>query len=114
MNNGEKFHFKMSEADPNNPEIIHAHKQFCRIIGVPYAFFSKNRPAVQEDICNRWLKSLAPGEENALYLAKLRKGAEFTSIRALLPETHTTLTNADIVGTILSDDRYDLDLDTAI
>jgi len=110
----DRFHFKMSANNPKDPKVIHAHKQFCKSIGVPFKFFQDNRPPVREEMANRWLKSLAPGEKKALFLAKVRKGSNLKAIRALLPETHTSLTNSDIISTILSCDEYILDLDMSI
>jgi hypothetical protein len=109
-NTSDRYHFKASPNNPNDAKIIHAHKQFCKIVGVPYSFFKNNRPAKREDIVNDWLGSLA-ATGPVIKLAKIRKGAELRSIRALLPENHTSMTNADILSTIIACDEYDIDLD---
>lgn len=56
-----RLYFKSSDTDKKDVKVIHAHKQFCKLLGVPHSFFAKNRPTLKENIVRTW-KS---GQEDA-------------------------------------------------
>jgi len=115
------YYFKNDPKNPRDPKIIHAAKQFCKIISVPYSFFAKNPEFMKNQIVGTWLSSLKV--DKAAIFAKLRKSQESDNmiIRALLPVEFTNMSNAELVAIIgeavkddfkiefvIGDDRDDL------
>jgi hypothetical protein len=47
---GQKIYFKVDLQNPKDAKVIHATKQLCKIIGIPYAFFAANRPSLKKNI----------------------------------------------------------------
>jgi len=102
------YYFKSDPKNPRDPKIIHAAKQFCKIISVPYSFFAKNTESMKNQLVGCWLPSLK--SEKSAVLGKLRKSstdANSSIIRALLPVEFTNIPNAEIltiIGEAIQDD----------
>jgi hypothetical protein len=101
------YYFKADPKNPRDPKIIHAVKQFCKILSVPHNFFAKNTDFMKNQIVGTWLSSLK-ADKSAVF-AKLRKSPEKDDmiIRALLPVEFTNMSNAElisIVGEAVKDD----------
>lgn len=94
-NDLETFYFKHDPEKPKNPKTVHAANQFCKIIGVPFGFLYKNPEHIRKTLVDCWLPSVK--QEQATVLAKLRKGAERTFFRAILPVEYTNISNLEIV-----------------
>ena len=95
---GEPMHFKFDKNNPLDATATQAHRQFCKIIGVPFKFFTENRPAIRNQIVGSWISSLAPAEgEETLRIIKVREGGLVKVIRALLPVSYSTISNSEVV-----------------
>ena len=102
------FYFKNDPDDANNPKIIHAQKQFCKIIGVPHSFFKNNRPPMKERMVSTWQISLNAEEKpkKTQFIARVREKEDHAVIRALLPIDYTTLDNHEILELVSSSVSY--------
>ena len=101
------YYFKSDPKNPRHPKVIHAAKQFCKMIGTPYNFFIKNPEYMRNQIVGCWLPTVS--SEKAAILGKLRKTPESENyvIRALLPVEYTNISNTEImalVGEAIGDD----------
>jgi hypothetical protein len=101
------YFFKSDPKNPNDPKIIHAAKQFCKIQKIPYSFFAKQPEYMKNSLVGCWLPSIKP--DKSAVLAKLRKTKtdDTDIIRALLPVEFTNIPNAEIVqmiGDAIKDD----------
>jgi hypothetical protein len=112
FNEFHSYYFKNDPKNPRDPRVIHAIKQFCGLMGVPYSFFAKNPEYMRRDMVSCWLPSLR--SEKSSVLAKLRsmsleKGGYI--IRAILPVEYTNLTNSQVMDAmsreVLDDYRID-------
>lgn len=106
------YFFKNDPSNPKDPEVIHAAKQFCKLIGVPFSFYFKNPESIRKQLVDCWLPSL--GAEKSLVLMKLRKtGPESTGwiIRAVLPAEFTNISNVEVLERVSSaiGDCYEID-----
>jgi hypothetical protein len=108
----QKYHFKMNRADPRNADTVHAHKQFCKYVKVPYSFFRDNRPHFRDAIVNAWQDGMRMQEHTAMKIFRLRKGSEHQTIRALLPDNYTCLDNYEILDALIRDTEKNLELVT--
>jgi hypothetical protein len=106
-----RYNFKMNQAEPNNPRTVHAHKQFCKYVKVPYAFFKKNRPNMRNEIVQTWQDSLQMEGKNELKIFRMRKGREHDTIRAILPDTFTCFNHYEIIDALTKETGLDLDLE---
>jgi hypothetical protein len=108
------YYFKSDPKNPKDPKIVHAAKQFCKIIAIPYAFFAKNTETMKNQIVSCWLSSLKA--EKSAVLAKLRKSTDTDSmiIRALLPVEFTNIPNSEILSIIGESIRDDFRVEFAI
>lgn len=94
------YYFKSDPEKPKHPKIVHAVKQFCSHMKVPYSFFAKNPEYMRNQIVGCWLPTLK--DDKASILAKLRKtptGDNYI-IRALLPIEHSNISNAEILNIV--------------
>jgi len=95
-----RIDFKRDPANPKDPKIIHAQKQFCRMLGVPHGFFMSNRPSMRESLVRTWQSGLETDDKRAKCVARVRQGGSVTMLRALLPERAVPPRAFDIVATI--------------
>lgn len=89
------YWFKNDPKNPRDPKIVHAHKQFCALMGVPHPFFAKNPDHMKNLMVGCWLPTLKP--DKAVVMAKLRKGKENDIIRAILPVEFANIPDAEIM-----------------
>jgi len=106
------YYFKSDPKNPKDPEVTHAAKQFCKLIGVPFSFYFKNPDGLRKQMVDCWLPTL--GAEKSLVLMKLRRtGPESTGwiIRAVLPAEFTNISNVEVLERVSSAiaDAYEID-----
>jgi hypothetical protein len=110
-NDFHNYYFKNDPKNPRDLRIIHAIKQFCNLMGVPYSFFSKNPEYMRRDMVSCWLPSLKP--ENSSVLGKFRNTKEKSDyiIRAILPVGYTNITNSQVMEAVALEilDDYKID-----
>jgi len=92
------YWFKNDPKNPNDPKIIHAAKQFTKLLGAPFSFFSKNPEHMKNQLVGCWLPTLKP--EKSQVLAKLRKSTNGYIIRAILPVEFTNISNVDALSAL--------------
>ena len=94
------YYFKSNPKKPNDPKVVWAAKQFCKMAGIPFSFFHKNPEYMKSHMVECWLPTLKP--EKSQILAKLRRTSEQDNfvIRALLPVEFTNITNIDVMEAI--------------
>jgi len=80
-----KIYFKKDTNKFKNPEVLHAIRQFCKIIGVPFNFFLNSLPSMKVDIFKIWQVSVTEDESKALKILKIRESPGCTIIRAIVP-----------------------------
>lgn len=98
-NDYHSYYFKKDTVNPRSPKVVHAAKQFCKMIGVPYSFFDKNPEHMKNKMIDCWMPSL--GRDSSMVLARLRTVGSETVFRALLPMEHCNITNVDIIGQLV-------------
>jgi len=81
-----RIDFKRDPSNPKDVKIVHAQKQFCRMLGVPHTFFTSNRPMMRESIVTSWQSGLETDDKRSRCIARVREGSNVAMIRALLPE----------------------------
>ena len=69
---GQRLYFKVDLQNPKDVKVIHATKQLCKIIGIPYAFFAANRPSLKKNIIRTWQAGLADDTKKAQNVFKIR------------------------------------------
>lgn len=98
-NDFQNLWFKNDPKNPNDPKIVHALKQFCKLMGVPHPFFAKNPDHMKNQIVSCWLPTLKP--EQAMVMMKLRKAKESGNIiRAVVPVEFANIPDADIMAMV--------------
>jgi hypothetical protein len=111
FNDFHNYYFKNDPKNPRDARIIHAIKQFCGLMGLPYSFFAKNPEYMRRDMVSCWLPSLKP--EKSSIMAKLRstKEKENYIIRAILPVEYTNITNSQVMDAVAREvlDDYRID-----
>jgi len=88
---GSRLYFKVDPQNPKDPKVIHATKQLCKIIGIPYNFFAANRPSLKMNIIKTWQAGLADNVKKAQNVLKIRESKACTIIRAITPVTKSIL-----------------------
>jgi hypothetical protein len=89
------YYFRTDPKNPKSPKVIHAARQFCKILGVPFSFFFKNPSAMKKHMVECWLPSLKP--EKSVVLAKLRTIKDHVVLRAILPAEFTNISNVEVM-----------------
>jgi len=109
------YYFKNDPNNPKDPEVTHAAKQFCKLIGVPFSFYFKNPELIRKQLVDCWLPTL--GAEKSLVLMKMRRtGPQSTGwiIRAVLPAEFTNISNVEVLERISSAIGDDFEIDFVI
>lgn len=88
---GSRLYFKIDPQNPKDPKVIHATKQLCKIIGVPYAFFAANRPSLKMNMIKTWQAGLADDAKKAQNILKIRESKACTIIRAITSTSKSIL-----------------------
>lgn len=92
-----RLDFKRDPSNPKDAKILHAQKQFCRMLGIPHAFLVSNRPSMRESLVRTWQSGLETEDKKAKCVARIREGGSVAMIRALLPERAVPPKACDIV-----------------
>lgn len=79
------LYFKVDQQNPKDPKIIHATKQLCKIIGIPYNFFSACRPSLKMNIMRTWQSGLSDDDKKSQTIFKIRESTDCSLIRAITP-----------------------------
>ena len=95
-----RLYFKTDPQDPKNAKIIHATKQLCKIIGIPYSFFADCRPTLKENIFRTWQSGLADNDKKAQNVLKIRESKSCTIIRAITTTNKSFIPLHELVNTI--------------
>jgi len=78
-----RLYFKVDPDNPKDEKVIHATKQLCKIIGIPYTFFATCRPTLKMNIFKTWQAGLADDVKKAQNILKIRESDGCTIIRAV-------------------------------
>lgn len=96
-----RLDFKRDPTSPKDPRIVHAQKQFCKLLGMPHSFFASNRPAMRESIVKSMQAGLDADDSKGRAVARIREGASVAMIRALFAEKAVPPRAVDVVKAIL-------------
>jgi hypothetical protein len=80
-----RLYFKLDPQKPKDAKVVHAIKQLCKIISIPYAFFASCRPTLKTNIVKTWQAGLADDIKKAQNIIKIRESKGCTIIRAITP-----------------------------
>lgn len=97
-----KLYFKSDPQDPKNAKVIHALKQFCKILGVPAKFFIDCRPQLRANMVKNWQMSLTENDKKAQVIIKLRESGECSLIRCFLPVKKSDIVFSEIIEHIVN------------
>jgi hypothetical protein len=98
-----RLYFKVDPEKPKDPTIIHATKQFCKCLNIPYSFFVKNRPSLKANIVRTWQAGLeALKEDKYQVLSRIRESDDSAIIRALLSTKHAIIHNHELINVIIN------------
>lgn len=97
-----KLYFKVDPQRPNDPKIIIAQQQFCKLLGIPYKFFAANRPSLKMNIVKTWQAGLTADESKAQSVLKIRESKDCSIIRAFIPVTKCSVPLYELIGIILN------------
>ena len=95
-----RIDFKRDPTNPQDVRIIHAQKQFCKLLGMPHTFFSSNRPAMRESLVKSMQAGLEADDKKGRCVARIREGASVAMIRALLPENTVPPKASDVLAAV--------------
>ena len=94
------IYFKIDPEHPKDPKTLQALKQFCKFLGIPQPFFSQNRPSLKMNIVKTWQTGLRADEKKGTCIARIRESKECCILRAMVPETYSTIQNHEIINTV--------------
>lgn len=95
------MNFRINPADNKDPLAVHAHKQLCKILKVPYAFFAQNRPKMRETVVKNWIAGLIPEESSSIHTLRVRSCRDVDIIRAIMPAKAVDYPNYRVVGSLI-------------
>jgi hypothetical protein len=95
---GKRIYFKRNPEDPKDPRILHAQKQFCKILGVPHKYFMDSRPTMKKQMFKLHQSTFnADNGEKAQYMARIRESQDHSVLRALIPLKHSLINNSELM-----------------
>ena len=97
------LYFRINPLDTKDPIAVNAHKQLCKLLQVPHAFFSQNRPKMRETVVRNWVAGLEPEEDASRRVMKIRTCREMNVIRAILPTNYVDYPNYRAVESFIKD-----------
>jgi hypothetical protein len=97
---GQKLYFKIDPQKPKDVKVVHATKQLCKIIGIPYAFFSDCRPSLKKNVLKTWQSGLADDVKKAQNVFKIRESKSCTIIRAITSTTKSIIPLYELIQII--------------
>jgi hypothetical protein len=96
-----QLYFKVDPDKPKDPKIIHATKQLCKVIGIPYNFFVTCRPSLKMNIIRTWQAGLAESDKKSQNIFKIRESPGCTIIRGIIPISKTMIPLNELVRVIM-------------
>lgn len=78
-----RLYFKVDLQNPKDAKVIHATKQLCKIIGIPYTFFASCRPSLKKNVFKTWQSGLGDDTKKSQNVLKIRESRDCTIIRAI-------------------------------
>lgn len=95
-----RLYFKADPQSPKDEKIIHATKQLCKIMSIPYGFFASCRPTLKMNIFKTWQAGLADDNKKSQNILKIRESRGCTIIRAITPTTKSIMPLNEIIEII--------------
>lgn len=96
----QKLYFKVDPQNPKDAKIIHATKQLCKVIGIPYAFFSSCRPTLKKNVLKTWQSGLADDVKKSQNVFKIRESKSCTIVRAITSTTKSNIPLFELIEVI--------------
>jgi hypothetical protein len=97
-----KLYFKTDPQSPKDPKVILAAQQFCKVLGVPYPFFSANRPSLKMNIVKTWQAGLLAQQGKIQNILKIRESKDCAIIRAFIPMVKSTVQLSELIDIVLN------------
>ncbi len=94
------LYFKCDPDSQKDPKIVLAMQQFCKLVGIPFAFFFTNRPTLKMNIVKTWQAGLNASEDKAQCVFKIRESDGCNIIRAIVPITRSVVPLPEILQII--------------
>lgn len=95
-----RLYFKVDPQNPKDAKVIHATKQLCKVIGVPYSFFASCRPSLKKNVFRTWLSGLGDDVKKSQNVLKIRESKDCNIIRAVTITTKSIIPLHDLIGII--------------
>lgn len=95
-----RLYFKTDPQNPKDAKIIHATKQLCKIIGIPYTFFASCRPTLKKNVLRTWQSGLGDDVKKAQNVLKIRESKDCTIIRAITQTSKSFIPLYEIIEII--------------
>jgi hypothetical protein len=99
---GKRLYFKIDPQNPKDAKVILATQQFCKFLGVPFGFFTSNRPSLKMNIVKTWQAGLSATESKAQAIMKIRESKDCTIIRAITPTSKCSIPLHELISIILN------------
>jgi hypothetical protein len=96
----QRLYFKVDLQNPKDAKVVHATKQLCKIIGIPYTFFAANRPSLKKNIVRTWQAGLVDDVKKSQNVFKIRESKACTIIRAVTPTTKSFIPLYELIQII--------------
>lgn len=106
----ERMFFRIDQTKPKDPDVNLGILQFCKVLKIPGTFFRENRPGMRETFVKNWISALVPGDPKSIMQVRARRGADFLSIRALLPTDSIDLSHHRVLSALFNDSDLSVDL----
>jgi len=103
------LYFKHDPQNRNAPEVIHAQKQFCKFIGVPYSFFKNNRPSLKMNIVRTWQAGLSADETKVQCIVRVRESDDYATVRAMVPVKANPILNHELIEMVAQDTSLEME-----
>jgi len=108
-----RLYFKTDPQNPKDEKVIHATRQLCKIIGIPYTFFASCRPTLKMNIFKTWQSGLSDDIKKAQNILKIRESKDCTIIRAITPTTKSFIPLHQLIQIIKDSLTVPFKLDSA-
>jgi len=97
----DRLYFKIDPENPKDAKTIHATKQLCKIIGIPFSFFASCRPTLKMNVIRTWQAGLAEDTKKAQNNVSIRESKGCSIIRAFSPLTKFIIPLHEFIQIIL-------------
>jgi len=96
-----RLYFKVDPQNPRDPKVIHAERQFCKLLGIPHGFFMSNRPTLKMNIVKTWQSGLGEKDSKAHSILRIRESKDCSIIRAFIPVSKCCIPLYELIGIIV-------------